>query len=250
MSQKKLKRERAANREKMKKEIQEKMAAKEKKKELNNENDVVNEVENVTAKEEQVSVPSVEDKKINKEKETTKKEIEIREEEKEVKIKEKTIDQNTEVKEDKKKDKEKKVKKVEEKKKVVKEQPAEIYKIEFESLDEAEEYKRVARGREFCKIGCRIQDILEEEIENFKYENEKNIWNRIFKYREVRKRLKLARKMNLIEDRRTSNIRKLLYSVLRSAEDYKTMLDSNKVLKKAKRELLEQVREYKIKKKL
>ena len=215
MSQKKLKRERAANREKMKKEIQEKKAAKEKKEELNIENNVVEETNIVVdiPKEEITSMPEPGEQKEKKDK-----------------------------KENKEKAKESITIKVEEEKKI---EVPEIYKIEFESLDEAEEYKRVARGREFCKIGCRIQDILEEEIENFKYENEKSVWNRIFKYREVRKRLKLARKMNLIEDRKTSNIRKVLYSVLRSDEKYKSSLDANKVLRKAKRELLEQVREYK-----
>jgi hypothetical protein len=247
MSQKKLKRERAANREKMKKEIQEKMAAKEKKKELNNENDIVkdtNAVVDENNSKEEISVPEI--KSVSK---TTKKEKEVNKEETkvEVKVKEEVKEENN------KKDLEEKIEQKKENKaiKVVnKVEEDNIYKIEFDSLEEAEEYRRVARGREFCKIGCRIQDILEEEIENFKYENEKSIWNRIFKYREVRKRKKLALKMNLIEDRRTSNIRKLLYSVLRSDESYKTILDSNKVLKKAKKELLEQVREYKNKNKI
>ena len=39
--------------------------------------------------------------------------------------------------------------------------------LKIESLEDAKEFERVASGRKFCKKGTRVQDICEEEVENY-----------------------------------------------------------------------------------
>ena len=39
--------------------------------------------------------------------------------------------------------------------------------LKIESLEDAKEFERVASGRKFCKRGTRVQDICEEEVENY-----------------------------------------------------------------------------------
>jgi len=239
MSQKKLKRERAANREKMKLEIQQRL---EKKK--------IDEIEKDSAKEISISDKNKEKIKDIKEGKAEKTEkIEVTKEIMVEKPKEKKKEEKREEKKEEKKEHKNNNNKIEINS-VEQKELNPIFKIDFSSIEEAEEYKRISKGREFCKIGCRIQDILDEEIENYKYENEKNIFSKIFKYKEARRRKKLAAKMQLIEDRRTSNTRKLIYSFIRADERNANLVDdSERLLKLIKKELLEQVREYeKIKK--
>ena len=55
----------------------------------------------------------------------------------------------------------------------------EIFQIQ--SPQDAREFERIAKGRKFCKIGDRIGDICDEELERYYYENSRNIFVRIFK---------------------------------------------------------------------
>lgn len=107
----------------------------------------------------------------------------------------------------------------------------------FENIDEMQEYRRIAKGREFCKRGKRLQDIYVEEIERYNYENEKSIFAKIFKYHNVKKRYKTLQ----IEDKRASILRKILYTIIR---ENKEDIDEKKIIKKAKETILDEAREY------
>ena len=52
--------------------------------------------------------------------------------------------------------------------------------LKFESIEDAEAFEYVAKGRKFCKKGERIQDICEDELENCICRNSGNIILKIY----------------------------------------------------------------------
>ena len=127
--------------------------------------------------------------------------------------------------------KENKVEKIKEKK-----QNNENNKIEFASKEESEDFKQIAKGRKFCKKGERIQDIYDEELERYNYEN--NLWffAKLFKRRKYNKQTKRL----MIENKRNSVIRSFIFNLLRQEEN----TDKETIIKEVKKIILENVNLY------
>lgn len=96
--------------------------------------------------------------------------------------------------------------------------------IKFISKEDVEEFKNIATGRKFCKIGERIKDICLEEIKRYEYENTKNVIIKLFKHRKFRKN----KEKLMIENRTASLIRALAKSIL-NAETKEKQEDDTKV---------------------
>ena len=68
--------------------------------------------------------------------------------------------------------------------------------LKIESLEDAKEFERVASGRKFCKRGTRVQDICEEEVENYICRTRGNLLLRWYLHRKMKKNkhsLKISR---------------------------------------------------------
>ena len=59
--------------------------------------------------------------------------------------------------------------------------------LKIESLEDAKEFERVASGRKFCKRGTRVQDICEEEVENYICRTRGNLLLRWYLHRKMKK---------------------------------------------------------------
>ena len=59
--------------------------------------------------------------------------------------------------------------------------------LKIESLEDAKEFERVASGRKFCKKGTRVQDICEEEVENYICRTRGNLLLRWYLHRKMKK---------------------------------------------------------------
>ena len=59
--------------------------------------------------------------------------------------------------------------------------------LKIESLEDAKEFERVASGRKFCKRGTRVQDICEEEVENYICKTRGNLLLRSYLHRKMKK---------------------------------------------------------------
>ena len=59
--------------------------------------------------------------------------------------------------------------------------------LKIESLEDAKEFERVASGRKFCKRGTRVQDICEEEVENYICKTRGNLLLRWYLHRKMKK---------------------------------------------------------------
>lgn len=110
----------------------------------------------------------------------------------------------------------------------------EIFQIQ--SPQDAREFERIAKGRKFCKIGDRIGDICDEELERYYYENSRNIFVRIFK------RKKYNKNKMMIESRTTSVIRAIAAQQIRECEDEN--ITREKLISNIKKAILEKVNEY------
>ena len=141
----------------------------------------------------------------------------------------------------KKDTKEKKEKKIENKRN------DNLYKINFVSIIELDDYRRIARGREFRKVGTRLIDIVDQEVDLFLYDLDKNLFRKMFKYKEVKRRKKLIKKSYYLEDRKTSNLRSLAYSYLREVDI--SLFDRKMILKTIREEILDQAKDYELKNK-
>ena len=106
--------------------------------------------------------------------------------------------------------------------------------LTFDSKSEAEDLSKIAKGRRFCKIGERLSDIYDQEIEKYKYENSKNIFLKIFKSR----RFKQNNKKLLIENRPTSTIRGITAYIIKESKNF---LTKEKVIKEVKKVILDKV---------
>lgn len=109
--------------------------------------------------------------------------------------------------------------------------------LKFESIEDAEAFEYVAKGRKFCKKGERIQDICEDELENCICRNSGNIILKIYL------RHKLKKRKGKLESRITSVIRNLALEIL-DEEDCEN-LSEKELAKKVKEIILEEVEKYK-----
>ena len=54
--------------------------------------------------------------------------------------------------------------------------------------EDLQEIKRIVSGRKFCKRGRRLQDIVNEELARYEYENNSGIFTKLFKHRSFKKK--------------------------------------------------------------
>lgn len=59
--------------------------------------------------------------------------------------------------------------------------------LKIDQLEDAKEFERVASGRKFCKRGTRVQDICEEEVENYICRTRGNLLLRWYLHRKMKK---------------------------------------------------------------
>ena len=107
--------------------------------------------------------------------------------------------------------------------------------LKFESLEDAKEFEYVASGRKFCKRGERIQDICEDELENYICRNSANIILKLYLHH------KLKKNKTKLESRITSVIRALAVELLNEDDD----VSEDELAKKVKETILEQIDRYK-----
>ena len=107
--------------------------------------------------------------------------------------------------------------------------------LKFESLEDAKEFEYVASGRKFCKRGERIQDICEDELENYICRNSANIILKLYLHH------KLKKNKTKLESRITSVIRALAVELLNKDDD----VSEDELTKKVKETILGQVEKYK-----
>ena len=110
--------------------------------------------------------------------------------------------------------------------------------LKFESLEDAEKFAEVASGRKFCKKGERIQDICNEEIENYVCKTSGNIIFKLY----WRHKIKKNRERLLLESRLTSCIRAV---VMQFIDDEDDNLNVEKLTIKVKNAILDEVKKYK-----
>ena len=87
--------------------------------------------------------------------------------------------------------------------------------LKIESLEDAKEFERVASGRKFCKKGTRVQDICEEEVENYICKTRGNLLLRWYLHRKMKKN----KEKLLLESRVTSVIRALAVAYIEENDE-------------------------------
>src|SRR5574344_1021794 len=107
----------------------------------------------------------------------------------------------------------------------------------FLSIEDANEFKRIATGRKFCKKGERIIDICTEEIKRYKYNNSRNIFVKIFKYQKFQKC-----NVGIIETRLSSNIRAMTQVCINDMDN--DCINIEALANKVKQTILEKVAIY------
>lgn len=112
--------------------------------------------------------------------------------------------------------------------------------LEIESMEEAKEWRKIASGRRFFKVGERMIDIVNQEIERYQYEHSSWIyrfWHRS-KFGQKNQRY-------MLESRIPRTIRAMTaYCMQQTEENEEVVLESQKLIKKIRKELLSIVREY------
>ena len=91
--------------------------------------------------------------------------------------------------------------------------------LKIESLEDAKEFERVASGRKFCKKGTRVQDICEEEVENYICKTRGNLLLRWYLHRKMKKN----KEKLLLESRVTSIIRALAVAYIEENDEIDTI---------------------------
>lgn len=109
--------------------------------------------------------------------------------------------------------------------------------LKIESMKDAEKFEEIASGRLFCKKGERIQDICNDEFENYICKTDKNLLLKWYLYRKKKK----YRDKLLLESRITSVTRALAIEFLNKEEE----IDNKELTIKVKNYILEKVKEYK-----
>ena len=107
--------------------------------------------------------------------------------------------------------------------------------LKIESLEDAKEFERVS-GRKFCKKGTRVQDICEEEVENYICRTRGNLLLRWYLHRKMKKN----KERLLLESRVTSVIRALAVAYIEENDE----TDEEIVTKNVKNIILAKIKEY------
>ena len=108
--------------------------------------------------------------------------------------------------------------------------------LKIDSLEDAKEFERVASGRKFCKKGTRVQDICEEEVENYICRTRGNLLLRWYLHRKMKKN----KEKLLLESRVTSVIRALAVAYIEENDE----TDEEIVTKNVKNIILVKTKEY------
>ena len=109
-------------------------------------------------------------------------------------------------------------------------------KLQFTSIEDAQEFKSIANGRKFCKKGERLQDICLQEIERKNYQNSHNIFVKIFKHGKFKK----STEKLMLEKRTSSVIRAVARECIQNNEE----IDINNLIIQVKEKILENVDRY------
>lgn len=80
--------------------------------------------------------------------------------------------------------------------------------LKFDSLEDSRKFEEYAKGRKFCKVGERLQDICNDELENQICKNSKNIFLKIHLHN------KLKRNRDLLENRLSRVTRNVAVKVI------------------------------------
>lgn len=113
--------------------------------------------------------------------------------------------------------------------------------LKFTSPEDAEEFKQIASGRKFCKKGERIQDICDEELERYEYENLSGFFTKIF----MRRKFKQKKKKLMLENRVSSVTRAVaVKSINDLLESDVETINRNELVTKVKNTILKKVEEY------
>ena len=108
--------------------------------------------------------------------------------------------------------------------------------LKIESLEDAKEFERVASGRKFCKRGTRVQDICEEEVENYICRTRGNLLLRWYLHRKMKKN----KERLVLESRVTSVTRALAVAYIEENDE----TDEEIVTKNVKNIILAKTKEY------
>ena len=109
--------------------------------------------------------------------------------------------------------------------------------LQFTSIDDAEEFKNIAKGRKFCKKGEKIQDICMQEIERNSYENSHNIFVKIF----LHSKFKKDKQRLMLEKRTSSVIRTIAKECINNSE---SELSVKELTEQVKKLILESTEKY------
>lgn len=113
--------------------------------------------------------------------------------------------------------------------------------LKFTSPEDAEEFKQIASGRKFCKKGERIQDICDEELERYEYENLSGFFTKIF----MRRKFKQKKQKLMLENRVSSVTRAVaVKSINDLLESDAETINRNELVSKVKNTILKKVEEY------
>lgn len=111
--------------------------------------------------------------------------------------------------------------------------------IKFTSAEDAEEFRKVASGRKFCKKGERIQDICDEEIERYEYEHNAGLFSKIFKHHKFKKN----KEKLMLENRISSIIRSVVVFYI---NDDQGKINRDELVLKVKKAILKSIEKYKV----
>ena len=111
--------------------------------------------------------------------------------------------------------------------------------FEIESKEEAAEFRKIATGRRFFKVGQRVIDICNEEIDRYKYEHA-GFFFKLFN------KNKYKNDEFLLESRVPSIIRAVASFCIRADEENEELeLNSCKIEKEVRKYILNVVKAYK-----
>ena len=112
--------------------------------------------------------------------------------------------------------------------------------LELESRSESIEFRKIANGRRFFKVGERLIDICEQEIERFNYEHA-GFFTRLFNKSKFRNK----KEKYMLESRIPSAIRAVAAYILRNDEENDDInLDARELSMKVREYILRVVKEY------
>ena len=112
--------------------------------------------------------------------------------------------------------------------------------LNFTSPQDAEEFKKIASGRKFCKKGERLQDICNEEIEKFEYKNFSGIFAKIFRHHKFKKN----REKLMLESRVSNVIRTIAVEYINEIYEEKGTINREELVLKVKKTILDRTIEY------